>query len=296
MSRCPVSVIIPTFNRAILLERAVDSVFRQSAQCAEVIIVDDGSTDNTQHYLNKLTATTKIPVRIFQQENSGPAAARNLGVRQARFPCVAFLDSDDHWQKRKLEIQFQNLAANPAYQISHTREKWFRKGQHLNQKKKHIPRHGDIFDHCLQLCAVGMSTVMMKRELFNHVGFFDETLRCCEDYDMWLRISCTYPFLLIEDQLTCKEGGREDQVSFQYRQGMDQMRIYSLRKLLDSGKLDCASHQQALHEFSRKVTIFGNGCLKHDKIEKGRSYLELIPVYVKRAVQKFPRLKEHFDA
>ena len=296
MIRCPVSVIIPTYNRAFLLDRAIDSVLRQTVQCSELIIVDDGSTDHTHEILRDLFNSAGVSCRVYSQENAGPAAARNLGVRKSEFPFVAFLDSDDHWHKQKLEKQYQYLASNPEYHISHTREKWLRRGLHLNQKKKHIPRDGDIFDHCLQLCAVGMSTVMMKKALFDEVGVFDESLRCCEDYDLWLRISCRKPFLLVDKALTIKEGGRQDQVSSKYRLGMDEMRIYSLRKLIDADILDSQRHFLALKEFINKVTIFGNGCLKHDKKVLGESYLKLIPVYQQMAIEKFPVLRECFVA
>ncbi len=296
MNRCPVSVIIPTFNRAGFLGRAIASVLDQTLLCSELIIVDDGSTDGTQALLSKIPPATQIPIRVCRQENRGPAAARNVGIREARFAFVAFLDSDDHWHKRKLEKQYRSLVDQPQYWISNTREKWIRKGHHLNQKEKHIPRHGDIFDHCLQLCVVGMSTVMMKKELFDHVGLFDESLPCCEDYDLWLRVSCRYPFLLIDESLTIKEGGREDQVSFQYRHGMDRMRVDSLKKLLDADVLDLPRYRMALDAFTTKVTIFGKGCLKHGKTELGQSYLELIERYEDRAVKKYPILKECFDA
>ena len=137
---------------------------------------------------------------------------------------------------------------------------------------------------------------MMKKSIFTHVGLFDETLRCCEDYDLWLRVSCRYPFVLVDEPLTIKEGGREDQVSSQYRLGMDQMRIYSLRKLLDTNMLDSHLHLKTLNEFKKKVTIFGNGCLKHGKKQIGVSYLDLIPVYEKMALKKFPMLRECLDA
>ena len=296
MNRCPVSVIIPTFNRALMLKRAIESVLRQTVQCSELIIIDDGSTDDTQELLCNLSMLHEIPFRVYHQNNSGPAAARNFGIRNSEFPFIAFLDSDDHWHKRKLEKQYQRLSTSSEYQISHTREKWLRRGLHLNQKKKHIPRNGDIFDHCLQLCAVGMSTVMIKREMFDQVGLFDTSLRCCEDYDLWLRISCRYAFLLIDEPLTVKEGGREDQVSSQYRLGMDQMRIYSLRKLLDTDLLDSHKHLQTLNEFKTKVTIFGKGCLKHNNEKVGISCLDLIPFYEERAVKKFPTLREYLNA
>lgn len=285
-------MVIPTFNRSSMLKRAIDSVLHQTVRCSELIIVDDGSTDDTPKLLSELAASPEKVCKVYRLDNSGPAAARNYGVRRALFPYIAFLDSDDHWHRQKLEIQYQYLIDNPACRISHTREKWLRRGRHLNQKKKHIPGDGDIFAQSLRLCAVGMSTIMMQRKLFDQVGFFDESLRCCEDYDLWLRISCRYPFLLVDKPLTIKEGGREDQVSSQYGLGIDRMRIYSLRKLLDSGVLDCRMHSMALQELKKKITIFGNGCLKHNKTELGHSFLALIPHYEEKARQKFPRLEE----
>lgn len=292
MKSCPVSVIIPTFNRRNLLERAIVSVFSQTVQCAELIIIDDGSTDDTYKLLNKLSRSAKISFHAYHQPNMGPAAARNLGVHKATSPFIAFLDSDDHWHKQKIEIQYKNLVDRSDFRISHTREKWLRRGLHLNQKKKHVPQHGNIFNHCLQLCGVGMSTVMIEKSLFNQVGLFDESLPCCEDYDLWLRISCRFPFLLVDKSLTVKEGGRDDQVSSQFSLGMDRLRIYSLRKLLDSDMLDCHQYFMVLKEFKRKITIYGTGCLKHNKNEIGRSYFDLIPVYEEKAMKKWPKIEE----
>ena len=89
-----------------------------------------------------------------------------------------------------------------------------------------------------------------------------------------------------------KEGGREDQVSAQYRLGMDRMRIYSLGKLLDSDVLDCKKHLMALNELKKKATIFGNGCLKHNRQQLGQYYLDLRTVYQNKAVKKFPTSEE----
>ena len=275
MNFYPVSVIVPTYNRAEFLNRALMSVVKQTVKCSEIIVVDDGSTDDTANLLHKFSRTIEIPLKIIRQENKGPAAARNLGITSAKQEYVAFLDSDDHWNKRKIEIQYKILQDNPEYFISHTKEKWLRRGAHLNQKKKHIPRHGDIFDHCLQLCGVGMSTVMIRSDLFEKIGLFDENIRCCEDYDFWLRVSCRFPFYLVNEPLTVKEGGREDQVSSIYRMGMDRIRVYALKKIIDSKILTEKQYLLAIDEFKRKCTVFGNGCLKHGKKNTGRYYLEL---------------------
>lgn len=274
MSR--VSVVIPTYNRRDFLVQAINSVLRQTKPCDELLIVDDGSTDNTRQEVARIIRTSPLNIRYIQQQNSGPAAARNRGVREAKYDLIAFLDSDDRWEKRKLAYQLQAMENDPDYLISHTLERWYRRGEHLNQKKKHIPRHGNIFTHCLQLCAVGMSTVMVRRELFEQIGPFNEELRCCEDYDLWLRASARYAFLLVEKKLTVKEGGREDQVSFQYRLGMDKLRIDAIVNLVQAGGLTPEQENNTLLELRKKCTIYGRGCLKHGKRAEGEHYLQLI--------------------
>lgn len=282
MVNCPISVIIPTYNRDRFLQRAIDSVCRQTWSCSEIIVVDDGSTDNTKKLLSISAKKSKIPLVVLSTKNQGVAAARNLGIRQAKYEFLAFLDSDDHWNRKKIEIQFQELVGQNNFLISHTKEKWLRRGVHLNQKKKHIPRHGDIFGHCLELCAVGASTVMLRRELLEHVGLFDEQMRCCEDYDLWLRVSSRHEFLLIDAPLTIKEGGRKDQLSYIHRIGMDERRIYSIKKLLDTGQLCPDRYEKAMAEFERKINVFANGCLKHNKEKLGEKYLEVLQNYTKR--------------
>lgn len=270
-----VSVIIPTYNREKLLRRALDSVAGQSYCCDEIVVVDDGSTDNSRSVVMEFKSHCPVPVRYLFQENKGPAAARNLGIRESRYSVLAFLDSDDHWQKKKLALQYSSFAKHSDIMISHTNERWLRRGQHLNQKKKHQPGNGDVFKHCLQLCAVGMSTVMVRKELFEQVGFFNEKYRCCEDYDMWIRTSCRYPFLLVEHPLTIKEGGREDQVSHQYRIGMDKLRITSILELVQGQCLSSEQKQMAYDELRKKCFVYGKGCLKHGKTEEGEKYLDL---------------------
>lgn len=277
-----ISVVIPTYNREKLLVRALKSVAEQYLACDEIIVVDDGSTDSTKKRVVEFTAISAVEVRYLYQKNKGPAAARNYGIRSARYNVLAFLDSDDHWHRKKLQLQFHALEANPEMMISHTREKWFRRGKHLNQKKKHQPGNGDIFAHCLQLCAVGMSTVMIKKELFEQVGVFNEKYRCCEDYDLWIRTSCKHPFLLLDEAMTIKEGGREDQVSFQYRVGMDKLRIESILDLIKCKTLGIDQRKLALVELHKKCTVYGKGCLKHGKNEEGNRYIEMAKIAAKQ--------------
>lgn len=270
-----ISVIIPTHNRADFLSQAIDSVLDQSLPAAELIVVDDGSTDDTA----SLLAGYGDRLRVIRQENRGPAAARNSGIRVSSASFLAFLDSDDWFAPDKLAIQHPAMLARPDLLISHTDEIWYRGGKLLNQKKKHGRPGGSIFAQCLPLCVVGMSTVMVRREFFDVVGLFDEELPCCEDYDLWLRAAIRLPFLKINEPLTIKQGGRSDQVSALYRLGMDRFRIRSLVKLLATAPLSREQRTLAGRELARKCRIYGNGCVKHGRPEEGRYYLGLAEMY-----------------
>ena len=270
-----VSVIIPTFNRAAFLPKTIQSVLDQTAQDFEIILVDDGSTDNTAEVLDEF----KDRLTYIKQTNQGPASARNTGIKKSQGKFLAFVDSDDWWDKNKLTVQLARMEKNPEYLISHTQEIWYQKGKLLNQKKKHRKYHGNIFKHCLPLCAVSLSTVVARRELFDRVGCFDEDLPCCEDYDLWLRISIQHPFLLIDQPLTLKDGGRTDQLSMIYATGIDKFRIQSLIKMIGKEILSPEQRKLALQELKKKCLIYGNGCLKHGKTDEGTHYLALPEKY-----------------
>ena len=266
-----ISVIIPTYNREQRLKKAIDSVLNQTCLHFELIVVDDGSEDNTADLIDSYN----FDIVYVRQKNKGPAAARNTGIRAARYNLLAFLDSDDWFAENKLEIQAKAMQENPSYLISHTQEIWYRNGEILNQKIKHKKNSGDIFNQSLKLCAVGMSTVMMRKELFERYGFFDEEYPCCEDYEFWLRVSAEQKFLLIDQPLTLKDGGRDDQVSSIYRAGMDKFRIQAIMKMLASGSLTEKQKKSSLEELQRKCRIYGTGCIKHGRAEEGSYYLNL---------------------
>ncbi len=242
-----ISVIIPTYNRQTFLKKAIDSVSSQTYKDFELIVIED----------------------IAQK---GPAWARNRGIEKSTRPFIAFLDSDDWWDKDKLAIQIDAMQKNPQYLISHTQEIWYKNGKLLNQKKKHKKHHGYLFDKCLPLCVVSISTVMLRREVFDRVGLFDESLPCCEDYDFWLRASVSHEFLLIDKPLTLKDGGRSDQLSSIFAIGIDKYRIQSIRKLIDLSLLLPAQRDLATAELQRKCQIYAKGCLKHGKPEEAKLY------------------------
>jgi len=273
-----VSVIIPTYNRAEFLKIAIESVLNQTFKEFELLIIDDGSTDNTKDIVNSFN-DEKIRY-IHYTENQGPSYARNIGIKNSQSNFIAFLDSDDSWKKEKLEIQYKTMMENPEYLLSHTEEIWYKDGRILNPKKIHKKQHGDVFRQSLRLCAISMSTVMVRRKLFEIVGLFDEKLIVCEDYDMWLRVTARFPVFLIPEYLTIKQGGHKDQLSQRFV-GMDKFRIYAIEKLINSGILSKEKLKMAIEELTRKCTIYGKGCIKHNKKEEGEYYLSLPEKYKK---------------
>jgi glycosyltransferase involved in cell wall biosynthesis len=254
-----VSVIIPTYNRWPMIGEAIESVLAQSYQRFEIIVIDDGSNDGTAERLRQYSSS----IRLASQRRSGVAAARNYGVRIAMGHYVAFLDSDDLWLPRKLEIQTTFMGQHPEVQICQTDEIWVRRGVRVNPKTKHAKPSGDIFRRSLDLCLVSPSTVMLTKKLFNEVGGFDEGFQVCEDYDLWLRIAVDHSVPLIHAALTVKRGGHADQLSHSIW-GMDRYRVQALRKLLRSGLLGEKRHW-VIEALTRKISILCQGARKREK-------------------------------
>jgi glycosyltransferase involved in cell wall biosynthesis len=264
-----VSVIIPTFNRSRKLLRALHSVMKQTFRDYEIIVVDDGSNDDTYQALKSCLTMIQY---VRKQVNQGVSAARNSGIRRASAPWIAFLDSDDYWLKDKLSVQMQYIERNPGTLVCQTEEIWIRDGRRVNPRTRHKKQSGDIFERSLKLCLVSPSSVMLKRSLFDEIGLFDEMLPVAEDYDMWLRLSCRYPVNLIEKALVVKEGGHKDQLSRAYI-GMDRFRIRAIVKLLGSGMLTHEQQRKAIEELSVKCRIYGEGCMKRGRKEEGSFFL-----------------------
>ncbi|MGI9553882.1 MAG: glycosyltransferase [Thermodesulfobacteriota bacterium] len=271
------SVIVPTFNRKDFLRTSIDSVLNQTYRDFEIIVVDDGSTDHT---VTLLTDYRGRGINYIFTDHLGVSHARNTGIRISRGAYIAFLDSDDRWDERKLEIVRQYIKNFPEISIFHTDEIWYRKGKILKQKEKHKRFDGYVYPNCLPLCSIGMSTSVVKRELFEKIGNFDESLPACEDYDLWLRSCLNHEVKLIPQALTIKDGGRDDQLSNQH--GLDKYRIYSLEKMLDSGLLNSLQRQVTYNELVNKCTIYANGAVKRGKKDEADIYFDKIKKYNKQ--------------
>lgn len=269
-----VSVIIPTYNRAHVLREAIDSVLSQKYSDLELLVVDDGSTDHTKEVASSYTSK----LAYIYQEHKGVSAARNRGIKQAQGNYLSFLDSDDLWLPDKLSTQMRFMEDHPEIHICYTEEIWIRKGVRVNPMKKHRKYSGMIFEHCLPLCIVSPSSVLIARSLLEEIGVFDEELKVCEDYDLWLRISARYPIYLLDTPLIIKRGGHDDQLS-KAMNGQDRFRIKALVKLLESDSLSPHQRKLAGGELKRKCGIYGKGCIKRGKKEEGEEILALAGRY-----------------
>jgi len=255
-----VSVIIPTFNRFKLISRAIDSVLSQTIKPFEIIVVDDGSSDNTSTFIKNNYKS----VKLIKQNNLGVSKARNVGIKNSSGNWIALLDSDDEWKNNKLEVQIKSLSEYDYYSVCHTNEIWIRNGIRVNQKKRHQKYGGDIFDKCLDICRISPSSIIFKKNIINEVGWFDEGLSICEDYDLWLRITANYKILFIDEPLINKYGGHSDQLSKSVK-GIEAYRIKSLENLLSNTKLIKDYKVLTIKMLITKLDIYKKGLLKRHK-------------------------------
>ena len=206
MSGTPlVSVVIPTFNYASYLARALDSVLAQSYRNLEVIVVDDGSTDHTAQLVQGYRERHPERVSYLYQENSGPNRARNRGVAAARGEFVALLDADDEWLPEKLELQMACALAHPeialvgcgAYAVSPEGAIVSEDRCQPPPPRRELARHLKIRNFHFGGC----SGVLIRKRCLDAVGPFDESLRGSEDRDMWLRLAEHYDFMNLAEPL-----------------------------------------------------------------------------------------------
>jgi glycosyltransferase involved in cell wall biosynthesis len=195
-----ISVILPSFNREKLLPRAIISVLNQTNQSLELIIIDDGSTDNTEDIVKSFSDKR---IRYYRQrDNKGGSAARNIGIKLAKGELIAFQDSDDEWLPEKLERQvakFSEVGGDVGVICCGY--------EFINDKtnevvSRSIPvEKGNVHKIMLKNNYTGPLAVLMKSDCFNKVGLFDETLPCCHDWDLWIRVSKYYKFDYVPDIL-----------------------------------------------------------------------------------------------
>jgi GT2 family glycosyltransferase len=266
-----ITTVIPVYNRGHIIKRAIDSVLSQSVRPEEIIVVDDCSIDGTPDMLESYGDKIKL---IRLQNNSGPSKARNEGIRHAGTEWIAFLDSDDCWERDKLKKQVEYLTRYPFYQIMQSEEIWIRSGKRVNACRHHKKPAGWIWGQSLERCLVSPSGVLLKKSLLERYGSFDERLPVCEDYDLWLKISRRHPVGLDPALSVIKYGGHSDQLSHQYP-AMDRFRVKSLAGLLKE-EPHPGFRRKIIHVLNKKLNILVKGCEKRQKSGDALQYRNLL--------------------
>ncbi len=264
-----IAVVIPVFNRAGSIEAAIDSVLQQTHPASEIIVVDDCSNDNTAAVLEKYKPKITI---VTNKTNQGVSYSRNKGIEAAGADWIAFLDSDDTWDKHKLEAQKHFHEINPDLSISQCDEIWIRNGVRVNPMAKHAKQGGWIFEACIPRCIVSPSAVIIHKDVFARIGRFDPQLPACEDYDLWLRIAPHYEIGYLAEKLMTRYGGHADQLSQKYW-GMDRFRITAMEKQVECD-LKAPWRKALLEELVFKCGIVADGASKRGKPELSKEYLE----------------------
>lgn len=255
-----VSVIIPVYNRINSLRRSIESVFCQTFKGYEIIVIDDGSdlysVDNElRPYISRLKL-------IRLKTNKGPSYARNTGIKASKGQYIAFLDSDDIWLPFKLEMQLDILEKDSNKFICHCDEFWYKNGKYINKTSLQRKITGSSFIYMLDKCRVSPSTVLLRKAVFNKIGFFDPNLPVCEDYDFFLRLAIYYNFIYINIPSIVKVSEEKNQLS-KHIKHIEYIRLKILLNLLKKQKHLPFSYQSAiLKEINRKFNIVKSGVNK----------------------------------
>lgn len=259
MDRSVVSVVIPAFNRRNLLNRAIESVLTQSFTELSLVVVDDASTEDLGSCRHRVIAAGHRWIRL--DINSGPAHARNVGAGMTESDWIMFLDSDDVWNPEKVEKQLVWHRDHPGIRISQVLEDWIRDGKAVRKPSRLTQLGGDIFEESIRRCVVGCSCVALRRDLWEETGGFDPFFRACEDYELWLRITCREPVGLAgKASLTEKHAGDHPQLSRDIP-ALDRFRILALAKLLRNGirSLNAAQRELVGKGLTERAGILASG-------------------------------------
>ena len=268
------SVVIPTYNRLPLLITALSSVLAQSHLPQEIIVVDDGSTEDIAAALIPLQARSPIPLRYFAVPHCGkPSQLRNRGWEQAHGELVAFLDDDDMWLPHKVAQQMA-LHHSADMGLSHCREIWLRNGKPIAQPSSRYQRSGDIFLSTLHKCIIGPSTMIVRRALLQQLGGFNEALVIAEDYEFSIRASICSSVGYVDRALIYKIGGHPNQLSTRYGY-IELFRIRALQHILDRVALTEHQRGHIQNALAQKCRRWAGGCAKRGRMDEAHRYWQL---------------------
>ena len=267
-----VSVVIPTFNHGHLVEQAVASVFAQSYPNTELIVIDDGSTDDTRERLASFDGS----LRYVHQENRGLSTARNAGIALAKGEFIALLDADDRWMPEKIARQVAvfkeqdqvGVVSCWGLQVSSD-------GKELGPSKRYPCAGEKGLRRLLQgNCVSGGSNAVVKKECFEKLGGFDESLTSSEDWDMWLRIVPFYPIQVVEAQLVLVRQGEINMSAPRNCDRMLQNEITVLEKFFRSHpSLPEGSRSWRSKALSERYVAAAWASVEDGRVSKARRYI-----------------------
>lgn len=264
-----VSVIIPAYNHADLLPRTIESVLDQTFRDFELIVVDDGSTDNTKEVVEHFSRRDDRVVYLWQENSGGPASPRNTGIKQSKGNYIAFLDHDDEWMTTKLEKQVHLFEESPAKTGFVGCDYLVMAGLKGATKSEYrLPEYanGMLFESLLRRDFIKTATVIMvKKKVLEDVGGFDEDLRCGEDTDLWLRIAEKYGFATVREFLAIYYAYRGNTTLRTRAIDLAESTAYTLKKY----QRTCEKYPKAYS--ARLGQVAANYCTAGE-LEKGRKY------------------------
>jgi len=261
-----VSIIIPTCNRAHLIGRAIRSVLNQTYKNFELIIINDGSTDNTEEVVRGFKDSRIIYLEL--KENRGTSAVKNIGIKASKGIYVAFLDDDDQWLSEKLEKQIDKIEKSPEIKIIYCGYRL------LNEEGKTIKEirpvfKEDIYNNLLRRNFIALPTILVKKEILEKTGLFDEELNFGEDWDIFLRMAKSYKFDFVDQYLV-------DCFIFGKRLTTESLkdpsiRIFSLKKII---KKNIEEYQKKPEIYSCALRSLGNSYCQGGNMNEGRNYFK----------------------
>jgi glycosyltransferase involved in cell wall biosynthesis len=295
MERNPtVSVVIPSHNMGDILPDAIESVLKQTYKDYEIIVIDDGSEDSTREIVEKYCG---MGVRYYYQKNSGVAAARNSGIQRSKGYFVAFLDADDLWMPKKLELQMKAIqelnvgAMGCGYSFVDCTS-----GHHYSEiVRKNFPNRETLYKNlCIsQIIPACSSGILIKKDYFRVVGYFNEALMIAEDWELWLRIAKTYDIKFVEQPL----------VLLRVNHGKPSYRVPSNEELF-VGKVirEQVPKKYQSKAFAALYARLGRSCLASLDKKRGVGYLirsiflHPFPIYPRdqENVYKFPQIWRYY--
>lgn len=196
-----VSVVVATYNLARFLPDAIASILSQSYQNIEIIVIDDGSTDNTQHVIKPFLEDSRV--QYYYQDNQGQASAKNHGIRMSKGTHVAFLDADDAWRPDKLKLQMPLFGKSSAVGVVYSRVQYMGEAGNELEVADNMLFRGEVSGRLFIENFIGFGSCVVKRDCFDRLGVFRDYVKMGIDYDLWLRFSSQFEFDFVDRPLLC---------------------------------------------------------------------------------------------